>query len=95
MPGSLTHRICNPTNGSYEHHDFDFMGAILARTTAMNERRGVLRVPTSSQISDVGVSVHYGYFLQTGRFWSLVVAHALYDSVQVVATVIAIRAAGL
>ena len=35
------------------------------------------------------------YFLRTGRFWSLVVAHALYDSVQVVATVIAIRGAGL
>jgi len=35
------------------------------------------------------------YFLRTGRFWSLVVAHALYDSVQVVAIVSAIRAAGL
>ena len=35
------------------------------------------------------------YFLRTGRFWSLVVAHALYDSVQVVALVSAIRAAGL
>ena len=35
------------------------------------------------------------YFLRTGRFWSLVVAHALYDSVQVVATVSSIRAAGL
>jgi hypothetical protein len=31
------------------------------------------------------------FFLLTGRFWSLVVAHALYDSVQVVAIVIAIR----
>ena len=35
------------------------------------------------------------YFLRTGRFWSLVVAHALYDSAQVVTMVIAIRAAGL
>jgi len=35
------------------------------------------------------------YFLRTGRFWSLLVAHALYDSVQVVAVVSAIRAAGL
>jgi len=35
------------------------------------------------------------FFLKTGRFWSLVVAHALYDSVQVVATVSALRAAGL
>jgi membrane protease YdiL (CAAX protease family) len=35
------------------------------------------------------------YFLRTGRFWSMVVAHALYDSVQVVAIVSAIRAAGL
>ncbi len=35
------------------------------------------------------------YFLRTGRFWSLVIAHALFDSVQVGATVIAIRAAGL
>ena len=37
------------------------------------------------------------YFLRTGRFWSLVVAHALYDSVQVAVAVAvsAIRAAGL
>jgi membrane protease YdiL (CAAX protease family) len=35
------------------------------------------------------------FFLRTGRFWSLVVAHALYDSVQVVTVVMAIRAAGL
>ena len=31
------------------------------------------------------------YFLVTGRFWTLVVAHALYDSVQIVAAVVAIR----
>ncbi|MHC4065572.1 MAG: CPBP family intramembrane glutamic endopeptidase [Planctomycetota bacterium] len=31
------------------------------------------------------------YFLATGRFWSLVIAHALYDSVQIVAAVVAIR----
>jgi membrane protease YdiL (CAAX protease family) len=31
------------------------------------------------------------FYLLTGRFWALVVAHALYDSVQVVAIVIAIR----
>jgi len=35
------------------------------------------------------------YFLITGRFWSLVVAHALYDSVQMVLAVHAIRAAGI
>ena len=35
------------------------------------------------------------YFLRTGRFWSLVVAHALYDSLQIVVAVSAIRAAGL
>ena len=35
------------------------------------------------------------YFLTTGRFWSLVVAHALYDSVQVAVAVSAIRAAGV
>ncbi len=34
------------------------------------------------------------YFLRTGRFWSLVVAHALYDSVQVIAAVSAVRAQG-
>ena len=33
------------------------------------------------------------YFLKTGRFWSLLVAHALYDSVQVVGIVIAMRSA--
>jgi len=27
MAGSLTYRRYNPINGSYEHHDFDFMGA--------------------------------------------------------------------
>jgi membrane protease YdiL (CAAX protease family) len=35
------------------------------------------------------------YFMKTGRFWSMVVAHALFDSVQVVAIVIAFRGAGL
>jgi len=35
------------------------------------------------------------YFLATGRFWSLVVAHALYDSFQVVLVVQAIRAGGM
>ncbi len=40
------------------------MGAILARTTAINERRGVLKVLTSIQISDVRVSVHYGYYVR-------------------------------
>ncbi len=31
------------------------------------------------------------YFLATGRFWSLVIAHALFDSLQIVAAVVAIR----
>ncbi len=34
-------------------------------------------------------------FWKTGRLWVLVVAHALYDSVQVVATVLAVRSAGV
>jgi len=35
------------------------------------------------------------YFLATGRFWSMVVAHALYDSFQVVLIVHALRAGGM
>lgn len=35
------------------------------------------------------------YFLATGRFWSMVVAHALYDSFQVVLVVHALRAGGM
>jgi membrane protease YdiL (CAAX protease family) len=34
-----------------------------------------------------------GYFLATGRLWPLIVAHAVYDSVQIVAAVVAMRAA--
>jgi membrane protease YdiL (CAAX protease family) len=35
------------------------------------------------------------FYLATGRFWALVVAHAVYDSVQIVLAVIQIRQAGL
>jgi membrane protease YdiL (CAAX protease family) len=52
--------------------------------------------PPAIMLSIFLLSVLKGwYFLKTGRFWSLVVAHALYDSVQVISVVIAIRATGL
>jgi membrane protease YdiL (CAAX protease family) len=35
------------------------------------------------------------FYLATGRFWALVVAHAVYDSVQIVLAVVQIRQAGL
>jgi len=35
------------------------------------------------------------FYLATGRFWALVVAHGVYDSVQIVLAVVAIRLAGL
>jgi hypothetical protein len=42
------------------------------------------------------ISLAKGFFyLATGRFWALVVAHAVYDSVQIVLAVVAIRQAGV
>jgi len=48
VSGSLTYHRYNPINGSYEHHDFDFMGAILPRMTTGN---GVAECPQSADIS--------------------------------------------
>lgn len=42
------------------------------------------------------ISLAKGFFyVATGRFWALVVAHAVYDSVQIVLAVVQIRQAGL
>jgi membrane protease YdiL (CAAX protease family) len=50
--------------------------------------------PPAVRISIGLLSVLQGwYFLFTGRFWSLVIAHALYDSLQVVTIVLLIRGA--
>jgi membrane protease YdiL (CAAX protease family) len=50
----------------------------------------------SAAILSIGImSVFKGwFFMATGRIWALIVAHALYDSVQIVMVVIAIRSMG-